>query len=53
MNVLLVYPKCPDSFWSFSHALSTTTGINYRVSNAPVHMEEKTGRYEYHYPENK
>lgn len=21
MNVLLVYPKCPDSFWSFSHAL--------------------------------
>jgi len=21
MNVLLVYPKCPDSFWSFTHAL--------------------------------
>ena len=21
MNVLLVYPKCPDSFWSFKHAL--------------------------------
>ncbi|MDD4109823.1 MAG: DUF4070 domain-containing protein [Prolixibacteraceae bacterium] len=21
MNVLLVYPNCPDSFWSFSHAL--------------------------------
>ena len=21
MNVLLIYPKCPDSFWSFSHAL--------------------------------
>lgn len=21
MNVLLVYPKCPDSFWSFNHAL--------------------------------
>jgi radical SAM superfamily enzyme YgiQ (UPF0313 family) len=21
MNILLVYPKCPDSFWSFSHAL--------------------------------
>ncbi|MFC2081256.1 B12-binding domain-containing radical SAM protein [Bacteroidota bacterium] len=21
MNVLLVYPRCPDSFWSFRHAL--------------------------------
>jgi radical SAM superfamily enzyme YgiQ (UPF0313 family) len=21
MNILLVYPKCPDSFWSFNHAL--------------------------------
>ncbi|MFC2113014.1 B12-binding domain-containing radical SAM protein [Bacteroidota bacterium] len=21
MNVLLVYPRCPDSFWSFKHAL--------------------------------
>ncbi len=21
MNILLVYPKCPDSFWSFKHAL--------------------------------
>lgn len=21
MNVLLVYPKCPDSFWSFSHVM--------------------------------
>uniref|UniRef100_UPI003217D041 B12-binding domain-containing radical SAM protein n=1 Tax=uncultured Draconibacterium sp. TaxID=1573823 RepID=UPI003217D041 len=21
MNILLVYPKCPDSFWSFTHAL--------------------------------
>lgn len=21
MNVLLVYPQCPDSFWSFKHAL--------------------------------
>ncbi len=21
MKILLVYPKCPDSFWSFSHAL--------------------------------
>jgi hypothetical protein len=21
MKVLLVYPKCPDSFWSFTHAL--------------------------------
>lgn len=21
MNVLLVYPKCPDSFWNFNHAL--------------------------------
>jgi len=21
MKVLLVYPKCPDSFWSFSHAM--------------------------------
>ncbi len=21
MNVLLVYPECPDSFWSFTHAL--------------------------------
>lgn len=21
MNILLIYPKCPDSFWSFSHAL--------------------------------
>ncbi len=21
MNVLLVYPKCPESFWSFTHAL--------------------------------
>jgi len=22
LNILLVYPKCPDSFWSFKHALS-------------------------------
>ena len=21
MKALLVYPKCPDSFWSFNHAL--------------------------------
>ena len=21
MNILLVYPKCPDSFWNFNHAL--------------------------------
>ena len=21
MNILLVYPRCPDSFWSFKHAL--------------------------------
>ncbi len=21
MNILLVYPKCPDTFWSFKHAL--------------------------------
>lgn len=21
MNILLIYPKCPDSFWSFRHAL--------------------------------
>ena len=21
MKILLVYPKCPDSFWSFKHAL--------------------------------
>jgi len=21
MNILLVYPKCPDTFWSFTHAL--------------------------------
>ncbi len=21
MNILLVYPHCPDSFWSFRHAL--------------------------------
>ena len=21
MNILLVYPQCPDSFWSFKHAL--------------------------------
>ena len=21
MNILLVYPKCPDSFWNFRHAL--------------------------------
>jgi len=21
MNILLIYPKCPDSFWNFTHAL--------------------------------
>ena len=21
MKILLIYPKCPDSFWSFNHAL--------------------------------
>ncbi len=21
MKILLVYPQCPDSFWSFKHAL--------------------------------
>jgi hypothetical protein len=21
MNILLVYPKCPDTYWSFKHAL--------------------------------
>lgn len=24
MNILLVYPQCPDSFWSFKHALKFT-----------------------------
>jgi hypothetical protein len=21
MNILLIYPRCPDTFWSFKHAL--------------------------------
>ena len=33
MKVLLVYPKCPDTFWSFSHALKFTSK---RALNTPL-----------------
>jgi radical SAM superfamily enzyme YgiQ (UPF0313 family) len=33
VNILLVYPKFPDTFWSFKHALSF---IGKKVSNPPL-----------------
>ena len=33
MNALLVYPKCPDTFWSFRHALKF---ISKRASQPPL-----------------
>jgi radical SAM superfamily enzyme YgiQ (UPF0313 family) len=33
MNVLMVYPEFPDTFWSFKHALRF---INKKVSNPPL-----------------
>jgi hypothetical protein len=28
MKILLVYPQCPDSFWSFKHALTHIAAKN-------------------------
>lgn len=33
MNVLMVYPEFPDTFWSFKHALSF---INKKINNPPL-----------------
>jgi radical SAM superfamily enzyme YgiQ (UPF0313 family) len=33
MNVLMVYPEFPDTFWSFKHALKF---VNKKVSNPPL-----------------
>jgi radical SAM superfamily enzyme YgiQ (UPF0313 family) len=33
MNILLVYPKCPDTFWSFKHALRF---ISKKAINPPL-----------------
>ena len=33
MNVLLVYPKFPDTFWSFNHALKF---IHKKASSPPL-----------------
>jgi radical SAM superfamily enzyme YgiQ (UPF0313 family) len=33
MNILMVYPEFPDTFWSFKHALKF---INKKVSNPPL-----------------
>ena len=46
MNILLVYPKNPDTYWSFKHALKFiskklqyTTGFNYRGINIAGELE--------------
>ena len=54
MNVLLVYPHYPDSFWSFKHALRfiskesccTTAWIDHCIGHAAFLLEEKAGGYE-------
>ncbi|NMC80936.1 MAG: B12-binding domain-containing radical SAM protein, partial [Chloroflexi bacterium] len=33
MNILLIYPEFPDTFWSFKHALSF---INRKASSPPL-----------------
>ena len=33
MNILLVYPEFPDTFWSFKHALKF---INMKINNPPL-----------------
>lgn len=51
MNVLLVYPKCPDSFWSFTHALKfiakksrgAAAWVDYGVGHVAAKMGEETG----------
>lgn len=35
MNILMIYPEFPDTFWSFKHALKF---VNKKVSNPPLGM---------------
>ncbi len=61
MKILLIYPQCPDSFWSFKHALKFISkkaavpplGIITVSAMLPSYMAEKTGGYEYHNTSNK
>ena len=49
MNILLVYPQYPDTFWSFKHALKfiskksgkPTIGFDYCFGNVTPSMVEK------------
>jgi hypothetical protein len=49
MNILLVYPEFPDTFWSFKHALRFVSlpaaRVNYRCCYAAGGMEETFGRF--------
>ena len=56
MNILLVYPQYPDSFWSFKHAMRfisksfrSSIGIDHHCGNAAKSMAQKSGRHEYYH----
>jgi len=39
MNILLIYPECPDSFWSFKHALKFIS----KKAAAPSWIDNRIG----------
>ena len=54
MNALLIYPRFPDTYWSFKHALSflgkraaqPPLGLMTVAALLPAELEEAAGRYQ-------
>ena len=59
MKILLVYPRYPDTFWSFRHALKFLSkkasfpplGLLTVAAMLPAEWEKRAGRYECKRPE--